>query len=150
MFQNKLFNMALILLIAIALLGTVTFVLWQIYLKPSVVGEAVKEEEKPKSIDEILEMTLSTEEIVTNLYTGDFIQVQFNIQADSVEAKEELEKRMYQINHIIIKTLSSMTPEDVSGSEGLSTLEASILNELNTIMNQGRVVKVYTTKKVLQ
>ncbi len=150
MFQNKLFNMALILLIAIALLGTVTFVLWQIYLKPSVVDEAAQKEEKPKSIDEILEMTVSTEEIVTNLYTGDFIQVQFNIQADSVEAKDELEKRMYQVNHTIIKTLSSMTPEDVSGSEGLSTLEASILNELNTILDQGRVVKVYTTKKVLQ
>lgn len=150
MLQNKLFSMALILLIAITLLGTATFVLWQTYIKPAAVEGSAAAEEKPKTIDEILELTVSTEEIVTNLYTGDFIQVQFNLQADSKHAKEELEKRMYQVQSVIIKTLSSMTPDDVNGAEGLNTMETNIIQELNGILQNGRVVKVYTTKKMIQ
>lgn len=149
MFQNRLFNMALILLIAITLLGTVSFVLWQTYLKPTV-AEGSEEKEKPKSVDEILALTVKTEEILTNLYSGDFIQVQFSLQVDNKKAKEELEKRLDQVNHLIIKTLSSMTPDDINGAEGLNTLEAHIMNDLNGILQEGHIVKVYTTKKVLQ
>ncbi|MBO8171010.1 MAG: flagellar basal body-associated FliL family protein [Bacillaceae bacterium] len=150
MFQNKLFNMAIIILVAIALLGTVTFVLWKTYLDTGSVVEGSSIEEEPKSIDEILSLTISTDEITTNLYSGDFIMVQFDLQVDNEEARAELEKRLNQVNHIVIKILSSSTPEDINGAEGLTELEARIMNEVNAILNNGRVVKVYTTKKVLQ
>lgn len=148
MFQNKLFQMSLILLIAVALLGVITLVLWQTYFKSA---EANVEETKEKelSIDEILERTVETEQITTNLYSGGYAVVKFKIQADSPKAKEELEKRMYQVKHIIIKTLASMTAADIQGADGLSLMETKIQQEINQLLDEGKVVKVYTTERIL-
>lgn len=148
MFQNKLFHMSLIILIAATLLGAVTIILWNTYLKTDV-ADAEAEPAEELSIDEVLERSVETEQITTNLYSDGFAQVRFRIQADSKEAKDELEKRMYQIEHIVIKTISSMTEDDIRGAEGLHMLETKIQQEMNELLDKGEVVKVLTTEKIL-
>ncbi|MGE5701206.1 MAG: flagellar basal body-associated FliL family protein [Clostridia bacterium] len=151
MFQNKLFNMALIVIIAITLIGAVTFVLWKSYFTPSAKSSsaAVAEEIKPLTADEMVEFTVDSGEITTNLLSSNYIIVRFSITADSKEGKEELTKRMPQVNQIIIKTLAGLTPDDIKGTEGLNKLEAKIMNEVSSIMQEGKIVQVITTKRVL-
>jgi flagellar FliL protein len=152
MFQNKLFNMALIILIAITLLGVVSFVLWQTYLSPAAHTAAQEEpkENKPLTAEEVQQFSVDTEDMTTNLLTNNFIIVRFTITADSEKAKEELTQRMPQVKQIIIKTLAGLSPDDIKGTEGVNKLEAKIMNEVSAIMLEGKIVQVITTKRVLQ
>lgn len=147
MLQNRLFNMALIIIIAITLLGVVAFVLWQTYLSPD--QNRVAAEARALTADELVAYTIDTGEITTNLLTNNYIIVQFSITADSAKAKEELEKRKPQINQIIIKTLAGLTPDDIKGTDGLNKLEAKVMNQLSEIMLDGKIIQVILTKHVM-
>jgi len=150
MFQNRLFNMALIIIIAISLLGVISFVLWQTYLSPAVqTASSAEKELEPLSAKEMQEFSVDTGEITTNLLTNNYMIVRFTITADSVDAKEELEQRLPQINQVIIKTLAGLSSEDIKGTEGVNKLEAKIMNEISSLMQEGKIVQVVTTKRVL-
>ncbi|WJQ79385.1 flagellar basal body-associated FliL family protein [Brevibacillus brevis] len=150
MFQNRLFNMALIIIIAISLLGVISFVLWQTYLSPAAQTASTEEQEvKPLTAEEIKEFSVDTGEITTNLLTNNYMIVRFSITADSSAAKTELEQRLPQVNQVIIKTLAGLTPEDIKGTEGVNKLEAKIMNEISSLMQEGKIVQVVTTKRVL-
>lgn len=149
MFQNKLFNMALITIIAITLLGVAAFVLYQTYLTPAS-GEHATKEQPVLSADDMVAFTMDTGDITTNLLTNNYIIIRFSITADSKEAKEELTKRTAQVNQIIIKTLAGLSPDDIKGTEGLNKLEAKIMNQISSILQEGKIVQVITTKRVLQ
>ncbi|MGV3240632.1 flagellar basal body-associated protein FliL [Streptococcus hyovaginalis] len=74
------------------------------------------------SIDEILESSVDIEEMTTNLASNNFIRISFKIQTDSKEAKEELEKRDFQVKNIIIQELSEKKSEELKGKNGQKTL----------------------------
>ncbi len=151
MFQNKLFNMALIIIIAIALLGGVSFVLFKVYFSP-VNGSPTDDTSavaKPLSADEMVQYTVDTGEITTNMATDNYIVIRFSITADGKKGQEELSKRLPQVNQIIIKTMAGLSPEDIKGTEGLNKLEAKIMNEVSAIMQEGKILQVITTKRVL-
>jgi flagellar FliL protein len=69
---------------------------------------------------------------------------------DSKKAAGELQKRDFQVRDIIIKRLSDMSAQDFEGTQGLSTLETDIAKQIDQLMENGHVVKIYTTSKVLQ
>jgi len=150
MFQNRLFNMALIIIIAISLLGVISFVLWQTFLSPTsqTANQDVKEV-KVLSAKEMQEYSVDTGEITTNLLTNNYMIIRFTITGEDKNAKAELEQRLPQINQVIIKTLAGLTPEDIKGTEGVNKLEAKIMNEISSLMQEGKIVQVITTKRVL-
>lgn len=150
MFQNRLFNMALIIIIAISLLGVISFVLWQTFLSPAS-QTATKDvnEVKVLSAKEMQEYSVDTGEITTNLLTNNYIIVRFTITAEDSKAKAELEQRLPQVNQVIIKALAGLTPEDIKGTEGVNKLEAKIMNEISSVMQDGKIIQVITTKRVL-
>lgn len=150
MFQNKLMNMALIILIAITLLGSTSFVLYQYFLQDS--KQAITADVKPEklSADDILKRTVETKEIRTNLADDKYILVKFVFQLDTIDAREELQKREFQLNSIIVSVLASTTSEEIRGEEGIKRLETMLLNRVNDILEEGKVIKVYTTDKILQ
>jgi flagellar FliL protein len=149
-FQNKLMNMALIILIAISLLGLTAFVLYQYVLSDS--KSAMTKEEKPKklTIDEMLERTVETKEYKTNLIDNEFIMIKFAFQLDSLDAKKELEKRSIQLDSTIISVLASTKSEEIEGEQGLNALATILLNKINEFMDTGKVVRVYIIDKILQ
>ncbi|MBN6185822.1 flagellar basal body-associated FliL family protein [Aneurinibacillus sp. BA2021] len=149
MFKNRLLNIALIVLIAITLVGVVVFVLWQTYLKPAPAPAAGQQVEQKVSAEEFEKVTLETEEIRTNLLTGDLILAKFAIQAENEKVKRELELRKAQVVHTIIKTLSSMKPEEIQGPKGMEKVEDAIKKELNKLLEKGKVVDVITTHKIV-
>ncbi len=131
-----------ILLVAITLVGAIAVV---VILK--VTGE---DKEKELTIDEVLEASVDIPQMTANLASNDFIRISFKIQTDSVEAKEELEKRDFQVKNIIILELSEKTAADLKGKEGQQKLENDLKTKISEIMQEGKVEHVYITESLLQ
>lgn len=140
--KNKLFKSMLIILISLTLGGVVTLVLVNYYKEP--------DPNRAPTIDEVIAQSYETEEITTNLLSNDFIKASFQIQVNNKEASKEIQKRDFQVDNIIIRTLSGMESSDLSGPEGIERLEGTIRDRINDIMQQGEVVRVYTTSWVIQ
>lgn len=131
-----------ILLVAITLVGAIAVV---VILK--VTGE---DKEKELTIDEVLEASVDIPQMTANLASDDFIRISFKIQTDSVEAKEELEKRDFQVKNLIILELSEKTAEDLKGKEGQQKLENDLKTKISEIMQEGKIENVYITESLLQ
>ncbi|AYA75425.1 MULTISPECIES: flagellar basal body-associated protein FliL [unclassified Robertmurraya] len=140
--KNKLVMIMAILLVAITLVGAIAVV---VILK--VTGE---DKEKELTIDEVLEASVDIPQMTANLASNDFIRISFKIQTDSVTAKEELEKRDFQVKNIIILELSEKTAEDLKGKEGQQKLENDLKTKISEIMQEGKVEHVYITESLLQ
>ncbi|MED3724993.1 flagellar basal body-associated protein FliL [Priestia filamentosa] len=112
--------------------------------------EGKAEEVKEPSIDEIVEASVNIDDVTTNLSSENYIKMSFTLQTNSKEAKEELTKREFQVRDLMIKQLSNMKVEQFQGKEGISTLEQMLKEEINNLMQEGKVVKIYTTSKILQ
>ncbi|MDF2557336.1 MAG: flagellar basal body-associated protein FliL [Bacillales bacterium] len=100
--------------------------------------------------DEIIENMVKTETITTDLISRGYIQIGFEIQANSTDAKEELTKRDFQVRNIAIRLLSGMNEEQVKNPVEMGKFETEMKNEINNLMQKGKVVKVYTTNKMIQ
>jgi flagellar protein FliL len=140
--NNKLVMIMLILLVAIALVGAVAVVM--------VLNHNGQDKNAEPTIDEVLEASVDIPEITTNLSDDAFIRISFKIQTDSKEAKEELEKRNFQVNNIIILELSELTSDTIKGKEGQMQLEEKLKTGINEVMQDGEVEKVYITQFLLQ
>lgn len=132
----------LILLVAIMLVGVIAFV--------AVMKFTGDEGKSEPSIDEILEASVDIPEITTNLASNDFIKISFKIETDSKKAKEELEKRDFQVRNIIIYELSEKKAEELQGKTGKMNLEDTLKGKLNSLMQDGKINKVYITGSLLQ
>lgn len=140
--KNKLIVTLLIILISIALVGAVALVI--------VLNFTGQSKEKAPTIDEVLKATVDIPEVTTNLSSDDFIRISFKVQTDSKRAKDELEKRIFQVNNIIILELSEKTAEEVKGRKGQLQLEEDLKVKINELMQDGKVEKVYITQFILQ
>ncbi|HYK71810.1 MAG TPA: flagellar basal body-associated protein FliL [Pseudoneobacillus sp.] len=140
--NNKLLMIMVVLLVAIALVGAVALT---VVLKMSNDGK-----EKEPTIEEVLKTSVDVEEVTTNLASDDFIRMSFKIQTDSKKAKEELEKRDFQVKNIIIQELSEKKAEELQGKDGKLKLEQALKEDINSLMQEGKVVKVYITQSLLQ
>lgn len=140
--KSKLNVIIIMILSAIILLGVIWFGLTQLTQK----------EEKPKglSADEILETSFETEKITTNLGSGGYIQLRFRIQVSSKDAVEELSQRDFQIRNIVLRQAASMTEKEAKSAEGMIKFEEEMKNELNSLLQSGTVIRVYTTDKIIQ
>jgi flagellar protein FliL len=102
------------------------------------------------TIEDINERSFDTEEITTNLKSGEFIRAQFRIELDHKDTLTDIDKRGFQVNNVILLTLAEMSAEDLVGEEGLAELQETIQTKLNDHLEQGTVKAVYTTVKVVQ
>ena len=142
MFKNKLVNIMVVLLLAIALVGTVTVIIINKVNVKATNGEP--------SIDEIIKYSSEIPEITTNLKNGDFIKISYTIQTSNKKAKEELDKRDFQVKNLIIQQLAQMDSEQLKQKDSITILEKTLKDKLNGIMQDGKVEKVYTTSFILQ
>ncbi|MFC7320453.1 flagellar basal body-associated protein FliL [Halobacillus campisalis] len=138
--KSNVFRTMLIVLGTISVLGVVALVL--------VMNINESEADGERSIDEMVEASLVTDEITTDLESGDFVRISFQVVTDSKEALEELEKRDFQMQNILLKELAVMNTEDFKS--GLADLEEKLKVKLNELMTEGQVTDVYTIDKVLQ
>ncbi|KMK77224.1 flagellar basal body-associated protein FliL [Alkalihalobacillus pseudalcaliphilus] len=142
--KNKMFQITLILMLTFSLVGVAVI----IFLNQS--GQFARADNNQSSIDDIIEMSFETEQIVTNLKSNDYIRVSFFIQGDSKDTLTEIEKRDFQLNHLILSLLSEKTSSELSGRDGMRAIEAQLKEEINTLLDSGEVQNVYTTSWVIQ
>lgn len=131
----------LISLLAIILIGGITTAIVLYFVNDKAEGQE-------KSIDDIIEYSYATPEITTDLNDGSFVRIQFQVITDSKEAKEEIEKRDFQVKNVLIKELAKLESEEFK--TGLSSLEEKVITELNEVMTEGKITDVYTIQKILQ
>lgn len=146
MFQNKLFNFALIMIISIALLGVVAIVGFQYFGKSS---DAAKKPTAPTAA-KLAESQYVVEKITTNLSGSSLIQLGITLQMDSTKAVDEIGLRKVQVKNTINEILHSTTAIDIQKDAGYKQLEAKIMEGINKYMQQGKVVDVYVTDIVVQ
>ncbi|WP_047981264.1 flagellar basal body-associated protein FliL [Ornithinibacillus contaminans] len=139
--MSKLVKTMLLSLVIIILIGVVAAVIVLNVIEK-------REQGDEQSIDEIVEYSYQTPEITTDLSDGSFVRIQFQIVTDSKEAREEIEKREFQVRNILIKELATMDEE--SFKTGLTNVEDSLLTKLNEVMTDGLATDVYTINKILQ
>lgn len=139
--KNKLLTITLILLVTITLVGVLALV---VLLKFN------DDETKEPTIDEVIEASVDVPELTTNLLSGDYIKISFKVQTDGKKAKEELEKRDFQVKNIIIEELSELKSEELQGKEGKQQLEMTIKDKANSLMQEGKVERVYITSYIIQ
>ncbi|SFP07732.1 flagellar basal body-associated protein FliL [Salibacterium halotolerans] len=143
MFQNRLVNIMLIIIISLTLVGVVAFVLFNYFSYSTEAGAE-------PTIDQIIENSWETEEITTNLNDGSMFRGAFRIHVETKAGAEELQKRDFQIKNIIIHELAGMNAGGLQSREGLQTLEDTLRSDINDIMKEGDVVRVYTTQRMIQ
>ncbi|MDG5788182.1 flagellar basal body-associated protein FliL [Evansella sp. AB-P1] len=143
MFKNKLFNIMLVILSTLTLMGVLTIVLYTQFFQET-------KAESELTIDEILRVSVETDEITTNLLSNHVIRSKFVFQLDNTRATTEFEKRDFQIENIIIQELADMKESDFRGSKGILELEKIIRDRVNEIMDDGYVVQVYMNARVIQ
>lgn len=142
--KNKLLTVTLIVLVTITLVAVVVLALiWQM-------NKDDKDSNGEASIDEIVESTVEIPEITTNLAGRQFVRISLNIQTDSEAAAEELEKRIFQVNNIVIHELSEVTREELEGKAGKQALESTIQSLINPLMQEGEIERVYIVSYIIQ
>ncbi|MEF2293920.1 flagellar basal body-associated protein FliL [Virgibacillus dokdonensis] len=139
--MNKLVKTMLTSLTVILIIGISAFVVVQYVNSDEQSG-------KTSSIDKMEEYSYETPEITTDLKDGSFVRIQFQIITDGKDAKEEIEKRDFQIKNILIKELATLEEKDFQS--GLNDLEKHIKTKLNEVMTTGKITDVYTISKILQ
>ncbi|MBD8004026.1 flagellar basal body-associated protein FliL [Bacillus norwichensis] len=108
--------------------------------------EAASEEQ---SIDDVIKLSVDMGEIATNLLDNRYVKISFMVETSSKDAKEELEKRKFQVQNIIITELSDMKSPQLEGKEGKQSFEEAVKSQINEIMQEGEVVKVYITSYII-
>lgn len=141
--KNKLWMILLIILVSIVMVGAIAFFAINYFDNES-------KKEKEPSIDEIVESSVEIPEITTNLQSGAFIRMSFTVQTDNKKAKEELEQRNFQVKNIIITELSEMKADDLTGKKGKEQFQELLKKNIGSIMQDGKVEKVYITSSILQ
>ncbi|KOS69460.1 flagellar basal body-associated protein FliL [Lysinibacillus contaminans] len=138
--NNKLLTILLIVLVLVLLVGIVAFVLVTQFNKPTATLEP--------PIDEIVEASIDVPEIMTNLADKRVVKVALKIQTSSKDAAEELGKRNFQINNIVIEELSEMTQENLEGKQGKQMFKKAVKTKLNELMQEGEIQELYITSYI--
>ena len=141
--KNKLLTIMLAIVAVIALIGVIAYV-----LLTQLNGEA--KEPKEQTIEEVLLASVDIPEIRTNLADGHYVILQLKIETDSEDAAGELTQRLHQVNNIVIYELSELTTEDLKGKQGKVLFEKAVKAQINELMQEGEVQKVYMTSFIVQ
>lgn len=158
MLKSRLFIMVVAILIAITLILTAAFVLWN-YMDKGNQSSQEQAQNSAKGVktakaltpDQVKENTVIMKDILTNLSGNDkFIKVSFAFELENKKAADEFTKLDFKMKAIIVQTLADMTPDQVSGGKGFDTLTSALMNKMNPLLHEGKLKQIWITEKVLQ
>lgn len=109
----------------------------------------VKAEEE-KKIEEIALKRLTTDTVTTNLATNEFAVVQFAIEMEEVKGRETLDHYLPEVRAAIIKTMTGMQRQQVSGPDGLVNLQDTMKEAVQAIVPDHPVARVMVTEFKVQ
>lgn len=153
---KKMLPWVIMFLVVITLIVVAAFLLWDKLFSDTAAGpndvarQSVEEIESARlSAEEIKELSVDMNDMLTNLTTGDFIKISFTFVLSSEKAKSEFELLDFKIKHIVNLTLADLSPDDVKGSQGYDLLSSTLINRINQELREGKVREVLITNLVI-
>ena len=138
-------KMIIILVVVLLVMGGAGFMTYKY-----IFGDNVTAKTEPVTATELAERSFTTDDMTTNIKDERFINVQFTIVTDSVETKEDLELRKFQVHNVILGDLAEMTKAQLTTKEDMQKFEQTLRKQLTSLLDEGEVQRVYMTKKIIQ
>lgn len=154
MLKSKLFIFLVAILVAITMILTAAFILYN-YLDHSSNPDkaaAAEAKVKPLTAEQVKNNTVMINDITTNLAEPDrFLKVSFAFELENEKTKTEFTQLDFKVKDIIIRTMADMKADEVKGSKGQSNLISNLMNKINsTVLTTGKLKQIYITDLVLQ
>jgi flagellar FliL protein len=160
-FKNKIFILAVSILIAITLILVAAFVLWNFMDKTSSSAdpaEAAKtaaskvKPTKPPTAAEVQANTVIIKDVLTNLSSNkNFVKLSLAFEMENAKAKTEFDHLVEStVKGTVVRILADVNPEQIQGSKGQDFLTSALLNKLNPLMQDGKIRQIWITDMVLQ
>lgn len=155
---KKMLPWIIMILVVITLITGAAFVLWYFVIDDRSAGagnqiEQVLEGEEAPQIpaDKRMELTVPLNNVVTNLADLDYvIKLSFAFQLDNEKAKQEFELLQPSVKATAIRILRDTVPDDIQGSQGQDALVTKMMNQLNALLLEGKVLQIEITDIIVQ
>lgn len=139
------------MLLAITLIALVFIMVWNSQNSNNSNDIVNANYQKRLTAEELLEVTSVMNDIKTNLASPNYVaQTGFAFQLDSKKSAEQFEKiKDIKVKPVILKTLSDMKLEDLEGKKGKDQLAAKLVEEINKVLPQGKVIEIDVTECIM-
>lgn len=144
----KLYMKTIIILVIITVIGISGYFVWQYLTAPE--KTEVKSKQEPVKIEELVEMSVDTDQITANFADGKYINVQFKLITKSKTDAEEIKKMSFKTTDAIIKTINQIKMTDAVGPKGFTLIEKSVKENLNKALGKDSITHVYLIDKLIQ
>ncbi len=131
-------------MISISLLGITAYFLYQ-YIFPS-----TNTVQGVVTIDDLLPRTVNVPKISTNLGNSSIVVIEMTLLASNQKAKQEADKRMFQIKDRINLYLKNLTIESFSTEEKINQFKTNLIKRLNNLLQDGKIEGIDITQLILQ
>ena len=114
-----------------------------------------KKVEKKHKVDSMAEIgpIYPLDPFVVNLVSPNadrYLKCKIDLELDSPELQQEIDKKLPAIRDLIIQILSSKSVEEIQTAKGKQKLKEEIKRKINEILTTGEVKNVYFTEFVIQ
>jgi len=79
-----------------------------------------------------------------------YLKCKIDLELDSQELQQEIDKKLPAIRDLIIQILSSKSVEEIQTAKGKEKLKEEIKRKINEILTTGEIKNVYFTEFVIQ
>jgi len=114
-----------------------------------------KKVEKKKKVSDLTEIgpIYPLDQFIVNLVSNNssrYLKCKIDLELDSPELQQEVDKKLPAIRDLIIRILSSKTVEEIQTAKGKEKLKEEIKRKINEILTTGEIRHVYLTEFVIQ
>lgn len=114
-----------------------------------------KKIEKKHKVDSMAEIgpIYPLDPFVVNLVSSNanrYLKCKIDLELDSPELQQEVDKKLPAIRDLIIQILSSKSVEEIQTAKGKQKLKEEIKRKINEILTTGEIKNVYFTEFVIQ
>ncbi len=111
--------------------------------------------EKKHKVDSMTEIgpIYPLDPFIVNLVSANanrYLKCKIDLELDSPELQQEIDKKLPAIRDLIIQILSSKSVEEIQTAKGKQKLKEEIKRKINEILTTGEIRNVYFTEFVIQ
>jgi flagellar FliL protein len=153
MSKTLIIIIAAALLFVMALMGGGFFIIWTKMSALSAPGPTAEEEVVEEEVPEEIGPLYSLGTLIVNLADEGgkrYLRVSIELELETVDMTEEVEKRLPQVRDSILMILPTKTFADINTTPGKIAVRDELLAAMNEIVKTGKINNLYFTEFVVQ